>query len=232
MHTPHFWWGRSVDIEPLSYLKRRPQDGRVGGSFIIHELRGGGRRGRGPFISAILNPGIAAERENDPGVNGTGDEALHDNGTTERVSSPPAGYLYRADYAIELQPFIPDRDAARPALAGGGAHSRVPGQFLSLHHPLHYQSGLGFHCGQRETVLGETAGLPTHLAHTGTHDCLFKPNNKGSRAPQARPGRAQGWVGADRKELINPALMTPLPPASEVSSQRRSLRNTEGAEWG
>lgn len=109
----------------------------------------------------------------------------------------------------------PDWDDARRVSGGVG---RVPfpgaGSVSKFASSPSLRESLGFHSCRR--VLGETAGLQTHLAHTGTHDCLFKQNNKGTTAPEAR----RAGLPADRKELINRVLMTPAP--SPVGSVLRA----------
>lgn len=75
---------------------------------------------------------------------------------------------------------------------GGGASFPGAGSASKFASSPSLRESLGFHSCRR--VLGETAGLQTHLAHTGTQDCLFKQNNKGTRAPEARPSSAQGWA--------------------------------------
>lgn len=157
--------------------------------------------GRDQSLSSLLFkiPALQAERENDLGVNCFGAEVLHDNGTGERVSGPPAGYLYPADYAIWPQPFMPG--PGRRARRGGGHHSRAPGQFLSLHHPLHYE-------GARVSIpaggsWGRQLGykLTWHtLAHTTAYlNRIIKAPERRRRGPTAR----RAGLPADRKELIN-----------------------------
>lgn len=135
---------------------------------------------------------------------------MHDNGTGERVSGPPACYLYLGDYAIWLQPFMPDWDNARRAVGGwGGHHSRAQGQLLSLHHPLHYAKAwvsipAGGSWGRQ---------LAYKLTwHTLAHRTAYL--NRIIKAPE-RPRRGQAarraGLRADRKELINRALMIPTP---------------------
>ena len=117
--------------------------------------------------------------------------SIHDNGTSERVSGQPVGYLYSADYAIGLQPFMPGLGRRAPQ----GHRSRTPGQFLSLHHPFLFERAwVSIPAGGSGAGEGGAAGLHIRLAHPGTHDCLFKQKNKGTREPGARPSCAQGWA--------------------------------------
>lgn len=96
-------------------------------------MNSGEEGGRDKSLSSLLfkNPSIAAERENDLGVNCFGAEVLHDNGTSERaserVSGPPAGYLYPADYAIWPQPFMPGLGRRAPGVGEG----TLPGRRVS-----------------------------------------------------------------------------------------------------
>lgn len=76
-----------------------------------------------------------------------------------------------------------------------GHRSRTPGQFLSLLHPLLYERAwVSIPAGGPGGGEGGAGGLHIRLAHPGTHDCLFKQKNKGTRAPGARPSCAQGWA--------------------------------------
>lgn len=90
-----------------------------------------------------------------------------------------------------------------------GHHSLAPGQFLSLHHPLHYERvWVSIPAGGSR---GRQPGckLAWHsLAHTTAY------LNRIIKAPE-RPGRGQAarkaGLPADRKELIKRVLMTPAP---------------------
>lgn len=115
-------------------------------------------------------------------MNGTGDEALHDNGTTESVSGPPAGYLYRADYAIRLQPFMPRLGRRTPG--AGGASFPGAGSVSKFASSPALRESLGFHSCQ--WGLGETVGLQTHLAHTTAYlNIIIKASDRPRRGPAA-----------------------------------------------
>lgn len=157
--------------------------------------------GRDKSLSSLLFkiPALQLKRENDLGVNCIGTEVLHDNGTSERVSGPPAGYLYPADYAIWLQPFMPGLEQRAPG--GGGHHSRVPGQFLSLHHPFHYERAWVSIRASGSWGRQLSYKLTWHtLAHTPAYlNIIIKAPERPRRGPAAR----RAGLPADRKELIN-----------------------------
>lgn len=141
-------------------------------------------------------------------MNCFGAEVLHDNGASERARQRPARRLFIPGGLCNLAPAIHAR-AGTPRAGWGRAPLPAAGSVTKFASSPSLRESLSFHSGLR--VLGETAGLQTRLAHTGTRDGLFKHHHKGTSAPEARPGGARGRAPADRKELINPALMTPSP---------------------
>lgn len=84
--------------------------------------------GRNKSLSSLLFkiPALQAERENDLGVNCFGAEVLHDNGTGERVSGPPAIYT-RQIMQSGFSHSCPDWDDAR-----GVGEGTIPGRGVSF----------------------------------------------------------------------------------------------------
>lgn len=126
---------------------------------------------------------------------------LHDNGTSESFSGSPASYLYHADYAIWLQPFMPRLGRRAPGGGGGGASFPGAGSVSKFASSPSLQESLGFHSCQR--VLGETTGLQTHwhiLAYTTAYLNVII---NALESPRLGPAARRAGLSADRKELIN-----------------------------
>lgn len=126
----------------------------------------------------------------------------------------PAGYIYRADYAIGLQPFMPGLGRRAPRV-GVRHHSRVPGQFLSLHHPLHYERAwVSIPAGGSG---GRQPGCKVAW-HTLAHTTAYL--NRIIKAPGRGQTERRAGLPAGRKELIKRELMLPAP--SRVGSVFRA----------
>lgn len=137
-------------------------------------------------------------------------------GSSVAAARPPAIYT-NADYATRLQPFMPGARA-------GGQLCQAPGQRLSLQPELGYESVLGFPF-QSGGAVGRQPGYKV-TRHSAAHTTAYlnisvqapERPRRGPAAPRARPA-------TDRKELINPALMT---PSSSSSLARRKCPGSAG----
>lgn len=84
---------------------------------------------------------------------------------------------------------------------------------------------------------GEELGFQTHLAHTRILGCMFRLNNKGTRAPQEQGSGKKGWARCRPEGTDKPSAPVPLPPGSEVFPERapvieKSRRSRKGGGEG